>query len=391
MKYFLALIISLSAIASYACSCANPGNINEEKYSYYEFVARGFIGKVTEGEMQNQFEFNPSRIYKSDSQQEVIKLVTNSSSAACGVSVKEGEEWLIFASRNDGQLHVSLCSRSIVLQSPGMTEMPERAKNDLEFLDKKEGQKLEIGNVEKLYSNELAESRSLNIYLPLDFDGSKQYPVIYLLDGSMDEDFVHVAGLLQFSNFPWLNYMPQAILVGIANVDRKRDFTYPSTDEEYKEKYPTTGGSAAFINFIEKELKPYINSKYPTNGTEMLIGQSLGGLLASEVLYKKPELFDHYFIVSPSLWYDYLSLLDAEPAFTKDSYPQSVYIAVGNEGRVMKAVAKKLYKEVKKEDGIKTQFEYFKDEDHASILHEALYTGFKTYYERTGLTPETQQ
>lgn len=390
MKYILSFFLSLSAIASYACSCANPGAINEEKYNYYEFVARGFIGKVIEGDMQNQFEFIPSKIYKADSQNEIIKLVTNSSSAACGVSVTEGQEWLIFASRNDGQLHVSLCSRSIVLQAPGMNGMPERAQHDLDFLDKQEGQKLNIGNIEKLYSEELGESRTLNIYLPLGFDKSKTYPVIYLLDGSMDEDFVHVSGLLQFSNFPWLNYMPQAILVGISNVDRKRDFTYPSSDKDYKEKYPTTGGSAAFINFIEKELKPFINSAYPTNGTEMLIGQSLGGLLASEILYKKPELFDHYFIVSPSLWYDYLSLLETEPAFNEKNHPQSVYIAVGDEGRVMKTVAKKLYKTVKKEDAIHSQFEYFKDEDHASILHQALYTGFKTYYERTGLTPEPQ-
>ena len=121
-----------------------------------------------------------------------------------------------------------------------------------------------LGEIDSIRSVTLKETRTLNIYLPEGYspDSSKRYPVIYLLDGSADEDFIHIAGLMQFSTFPWINMLPESILVGIANIDRKRDFTFPTTIEADKKAFPTTGGSAKFIAFVEKELLPFINKKY---------------------------------------------------------------------------------------------------------------------------------
>jgi predicted alpha/beta superfamily hydrolase len=75
-------------------------------------------------------------------------------------------------------------------------------------------------------------------------------------------------------------------------VDRRRDYAFPTTIEEDKKNYPTTGHSDKFIDFIEKELQPYIEKKYKTNDSKTIIGQSLGGLLATEILFKKPTLFN---------------------------------------------------------------------------------------------------
>jgi len=90
-----------------------------------------------------------------------------------------------------------------------------------------------LGKINEIESTILLEKRILNIYLPDGYNekDTVQYPVIYLLDGSADEDFIHIAGLLQFLNFPWVNKVSKSILVGIANVDRKRDFTFPTTIE----------------------------------------------------------------------------------------------------------------------------------------------------------------
>lgn len=387
MKYIFSFLFALSVFASYACSCANPGKLDNRQYDYYDFIATGVVEEMETEGMFTSINFQVKHFYKNKGEDSLVMLKTASSSAACGISASKGQEWLIYASVENGELHVSLCSRSIVLKAEGMTDMPSRAKEDLFFLEIKEqeGTNYTIGKIETIESKVLNENRLLNIFLPEGYSTDSTYPVIYLLDGSANEDFLHVAGLLQFCNYPWLKFMPKSILVGISNVDRKRDFTYPSSDEDYKKKYPMTGGSAAFIQFIETELQPFIESNYPVNGTDMLIGQSLGGLLATEVLYKKPELFNHYFIISPSLWYDYLSLLDQEPVFVAENFNQriSVYVAVGDEGRVMKTVAKRLYKEVKGADKVNAQFEYFKDEDHASIMHEALYKGFKDFENRT--------
>lgn len=113
--------------------------------------------------------------------------------------------------------------------------------------------------------------------------------------------------------------IPESIVVCISNVDRRRDFTFPTRNELDKKDFPTTGQSQNFIGFIESELQPYIDEKYRTASTKTLIGQSLGGLLATEVLFKKPDLFDNYIIASPSLWWDDESLLQYTPTLYSSS------------------------------------------------------------------------
>jgi hypothetical protein len=233
-----------------------------------------------------------------------------------------------------------------------------------------------LGVTTEIKSEILAENRTLNIYLPEGYNekDTVKYPVIYLLDGSADEDFIHISGLVQFCNFPWANILPKSIVVGIANVDRRRDFTFPTTIANDKKDFPTTGGSEKFIAFIQKELQPYVEKTYKTSKDRMIIGQSLGGLLATEILFKQPQLFNKYLIVSPSLWWDKESLLNVKPAFSANKNI-SVFIAVGKEEEVMVRDAKKLA-EFLQTTGVKSGYVYLPELDHATILHEAVYKGF---------------
>jgi predicted alpha/beta superfamily hydrolase len=241
-----------------------------------------------------------------------------------------------------------------------------------------------LGRVVEIESKILSERRTLNIYLPAGYGltDTARYPVIYLLDGSADEDFVHVAGVVQFLNFPWVGSIPNSIVVGIANVDRRRDFTYPTTIEKDKKDFPTTGKSKNFISFLENELQPFIEENYKTTDSRTIIGQSLGGLLATEILFKKPQLFNKYIIVSPSLWWDKESLLLYQPNVLKQSFINavSVFIAVGKEGKIMEEDAKKLAGILKnaQRKNITVNFEYFTNENHASILHHAVYKGLES-------------
>jgi len=236
---------------------------------------------------------------------------------------------------------------------------------------------LTIGEIRTLKSEILNEERTLNIYLPQNFDKTKSYPIIYLLDGSMNEDFIHVAGLVQFSNLMYA--MPETIVVGIANIDRKRDFTFHTDLKDLQKDYPTTGYSDKFIGFLEKELKPYIESQFKTTDT-YLFGQSLGGLLATEILLKKPELFNNYFIISPSLWWDDESLLkNANQLLSKSSDTKKfVYISVGKgEHKVMVKDAEDFYNILKKSNKKNWTVEYkmMEGDNHATILHRSLYEG----------------
>ncbi|MDR6923198.1 MULTISPECIES: alpha/beta hydrolase [Chryseobacterium] len=236
---------------------------------------------------------------------------------------------------------------------------------------------LTIGEVRTLKSKVLNEDRILNIYLPQNFDKTKSYPVVYLLDGSMNEDFIHVSGLVQFFNLMYA--MPETIVVGIANIDRKRDFTFHTDLKDLQKDYPTTGHSDKFISFLEKELKPYIESQYKTTD-KYLFGQSLGGLLATEILVKKPEMFDNYFIISPSLWWDDQSLLKQAPQmFSKSGDKKKfVYVSVGkDEHPVMVKDAGSLY-DVLKKTGKKNwtvEYQLMETDNHATILHRSLYEG----------------
>ena len=238
-----------------------------------------------------------------------------------------------------------------------------------------------LGTVKEIQSSQLSEKRILNIYLPEGYkeNDTIKYPVIYLLDGSADEDFIHICGIVQFFNM--MDMMPKSIVVGIANVDRKRDFTYPTTIEKDKKAYPTTGSSEKFIAFIEQELEPFIEKKYRTNSSKTIIGQSLGGLVAVEILFKKPSLFNTYIIVSPSLWWDNESLLLKSPEVLNPSFNQrtTVYIAAGNEGDIMVGDAKHLVKILKKDErkNLNVIYNYLPDEDHATILHQAVYRAFE--------------
>jgi len=260
-------------------------------------------------------------------------------------------------------------------------------KNNKEILTEKP---FVLGVIDEIQSKELAEKRILNIYLPEGYNKNDtvKYPVVYLLDGSADEDFIHVVGLYQFYNFPWINKVPKSIVVGIATIDRRRDFTYPTTIEADKKRYPTTGQSEKFINFIQKELQPYIEKKYKTIPSKTIIGQSLGGLLATEILLKKPELFNQYIIISPSIWWDNGSILKLSSSVLSENFKSKtgIYIGVGKEGlvpginpRVMEVDANLLAEKIKstRSKSVTVYFNYLPNEDHATISHQAISNALK--------------
>lgn len=241
-----------------------------------------------------------------------------------------------------------------------------------------------IGKTIKIKSQLLNETRDLNIYLPMDYsqDSLKSYPVIYLLDGTKDEDFIHISGIVQFGSFSWINMIPESIVVGIGNVDRKKDFTYTSQNKLDQKEFPTSGKSDKFISFLENELQPYINSEFKTTEMKTIIGQSLGGLLTTEILFKKPELFDNYIIVSPSLWWDDEKLLNKNPKTYNSE--KSIYIAGGKEGEVMERTAKELYEIIKKNQKPNTRlfYKFLEDKTHGDALHIAVYDAFEKIFEQ---------
>lgn len=248
-----------------------------------------------------------------------------------------------------------------------------------------------LGEIHQVSSRVLNEKRTINVYLPEGYDVSDKetYSVIYLLDGSKDEDFIHTVGLVQYNTFSWVNRMPKSIVIGISNVDRKRDFTFPTMNKEDKKQFPTTGGSNAFIEFMKKELKPYVNSTFKTNGQSTLIGQSLGGLLATEILITQPTLYNNYILISPSIWWNDKSILKEVDSLKGKIKKKSinVYIGVGKEGQgkgnsssPMEADAKKLFNKLSEIKGLKSTYDFLPKENHATVGHQSLINAFMWLY-----------
>jgi uncharacterized protein len=211
---------------------------------------------------------------------------------------------------------------------------------------------ISLGRSYTLHSYALGEDRRIHVYLPMGYDTlpAQSYDVIYLMDGSLDEDFIHFTGIVQYLNFPWIEGCAPSIVVGIENVDRRRDFTFPTNVAADKEQWPSTGHSDAFIAFIESELQPFVAAQFRISERRIFIGQSLGGLLGAQIYLEKNEIFTDYLLISPSLWWDDGSLLDRYKQLgpLDLSTAGNLLLAVGDEGRIMVGDARKLKRLLKK-------------------------------------------
>jgi predicted alpha/beta superfamily hydrolase len=152
-------------------------------------------------------------------------------------------------------------------------------------------------------SEYVQEDRLINIWLPKAYQNSTdRFPVLYMPDGGMKEDFPHIANTLQ--KLIEAGKIPPFILVGIENTVRGRDLTGVSEVEEDKQYCPLSDGAKDFRAFITSELMPEINGQYRTTGIKGIIGESLAGLFVMETFFLAPNTFDFYIAMDPSLWWN---------------------------------------------------------------------------------------
>lgn len=101
---------------------------------------------------------------------------------------------------------------------------------------------LVIGDTFTIKSKAVGETRRINVYLPRGYAeaADKRFPVLYMPDGGIAEDFLHVAGLVQVGVAN--GTMRPFILMGIENTERRRDMTGPTENAEDKKIAPRVGG-----------------------------------------------------------------------------------------------------------------------------------------------------
>ena len=254
--------------------------------------------------------------------------------------------------------------------------------------DKSREDAIVIGQMDSLRSEILEETRNIWVHVPDeaagDIYGKSTYPVLYLLDGP--DHFHAVSGLLR--NLGQNAIVPKMVVVAIPNTDRTRDLTPSHVDVMFGDSsfVKTSGGGDKFMEFMEKELIPYVEENYPVTGYRTFVGHSFGGLMAVYALFSHSELFSNYVAIDPSMWWDdWLLVKETDAVLDGPTLEgKALFLGVANtmeEGmeidRVKEDTARSsnhirsilsfIEKLENKDSPLEFGWEYYEDDDHGSV------------------------
>ncbi|MFU1855689.1 alpha/beta hydrolase [Sphingobacterium sp. NGMCC 1.201703] len=243
------------------------------------------------------------------------------------------------------------------------------------------GQQVTIGVETSIRSHIVNEDRPILISVPEGYQtySATRYPVIYILDG--ETNFKYLASLYHYLSREPSGILPPAILVGIANTDRTRDLTPTAVSGSNAHSgkrargFERSGGNPAFMDFIGKELFPFIEKTYRSNGYKVLVGHSFGGLTAINNLVTNP-LFNAYIANDPSLWWDNELLIKKSEATQQDFKGIRLFLAQANNARLRNvsvdeheiAIAKfKTLLEKEKLKNLLWKYAFYEEDDHGTV------------------------
>jgi len=259
-----------------------------------------------------------------------------------------------------------------------------------------------------LYSKILDQEMVLYIKIPATYktDTQKIYPCYYCTDGN--RSFPMIADMANSFEVPVIAE-PEIFVVGIGykirdladwGAWRTRDLTptnVPASDTYWagvfsklagRQLEVKTGGAAKFLECIEKEVIPFMESNYRVSATGRgLGGYSYGGLFSLYVLFKRPELFTLYFAGSPSIRYDkgVLYNYEKEYAATHNDLNATLFMTAGGaEDSAMIANVNILAAQLESRNypGLKTETTVFPEETHMSCVPAAWMRAFRVLYKK---------
>lgn len=256
------------------------------------------------------------------------------------------------------------------------------------------GQPIVLGTSYELASTALGGPRRINVRLPAGYasEPSRKYPVLYVLDGGVDQDFPHIAGLAQHGEIS--GTFDEFIVVGVQTQKRIFELTTPTQDERYTTyfrangqpvEFASGGGSILFRRHIVEEVIPFIEKTYRTDGRRTLLGESLAAYFVVDTLLRQPAAFHDYIAISPSLWWNREELANGAPALlARQNYSgRRLYITIANEGGTMQRGLDTLLAALRTPAAGALRWTYVdrrKSEFHGSIYHIAALDALRTLY-----------
>jgi alpha-glucosidase len=202
---------------------------------------------------------------------------------------------------------------------------------------------------DSIYMTQLKRYRTIRIYLPPDYTETKRrYPVLYMHDGQ------NLFDIATAYNQEWSvdeildtafiqNDKNAFIIIGIDNGERERINEYsPWINPEYG-----GGQGKAYVHFLVKELKPFIDKKFRTQPQAKytaIMGSSMGGLISFYAGMEYPQVFGKVGIFSPSFWFSDEIISFIKQKNLKKSKSLEWYFLVGErESEGMVGDCKKIY------------------------------------------------
>jgi predicted alpha/beta superfamily hydrolase len=249
-----------------------------------------------------------------------------------------------------------------------------------------------IGKRFSIKSEILNSEREISVYLPNSYNQNNytNYPVLYLLDGR--KFFNSFSGVITQLSSDASPQLPEMIVIGITSQDRVRDSSPTNsligyTNEEEK-GLEVSGGADNFLQFIQKELIPFVEKNYRTNSYRTFVGYSFTGLPVLQALFSIPETFNSYLIIDFSAWWDDEVMKKRLKKFTKEYKGSQRDLFIATVDRVSNKVYPEKYntgwdfiQELEQNPPANISFDYkkygYKEENHHSMPLISFIDGMK--------------
>ena len=271
-------------------------------------------------------------------------------------------------------------------------------------------QPVSVPNTEmrSFYSKILGQDMILFVKLPSRYynDSLKSYTSWYFTDGN--HSFPLIANIASIFEIP-VPSEPELIIISIAYkikdmadwaAWRTRDLTptnIPSVDSTWaktligitgRQFEIKSGGAKKFLEFIEKEVIPFVESNYRVSQTDRgLGGYSYGGLFSLYTLFCQSELFSIYYAGSPSISYDKGVLFNLEKDYSNShiNIKAKLFMSAGEkEGSTMINNMEKMADilESRKYPGLNVTTFVFQNETHQSCIPASIMRAFRVLYNK---------
>lgn len=251
---------------------------------------------------------------------------------------------------------------------------------------------LPLSEVRRIHAESNNKDYELYIQLPASYKNSTTaYPLIIVNDSRFA--FPLASGAMQLMGD---RVVKEAIVVGVSyskgddsTISRTRDYTPTYSPNEPNghsaAARKVSGHAKEYTAFLADQVIPLMQQHYRVDSSnKIFVGHSFGGLLGSYILVNRPEIFDHYIIGSPSLWYDKKVIFEMERQYAQKHKTLKAHAMIYVDDNDDSLNNKKMAEDVlafekilrsRNYAGLNLQVEVIKGENHHSVFPGLLSRG----------------